>query len=373
MAWHTFLSDYGRAIRVASRGRPAGYWAAARSVLRARFGHQLGPRYHALFDLATVPESAWDDYLLSRDVNPLTMGLNARHDLELAKDKLAFTAHCRAQGLATIPILAVLPLRDAPLPEMDGFPVARDAGALATALATHGPQGAAGPLFFKLIDGASGVGAFVAEPAGGQAGGQWRFAGQVGDTAQLFDFCRAQRGDASGWLVQPVVRAHPQLRALMPSGSLGTVRAVTYLDGEKACILLPLLKLPVGGNCVDTFDEGLSGNLVVPIDLDTGVLGLARRSTSRRWPEIETRETHPDNGQRITGTRLPDWPACVALMLTAQRRTPMLKTLGWDVALTADGPLIVETNTGYGVEILEVAYGRGVRADLAPILAMAAR
>ena len=57
------------------------------------------------------------------------------------------------------------------------------------------------------------------------------------------------------------------------------------------------------------------------------------------------------------------------LFLRAQQSAPALKSAGWDIAVTLDGPLLLEANLTYGTDILQVAYGRGLKSELLGALA----
>lgn len=356
------LAGYRNAVRVASRGRAARVPDAIASVLRARLRYRLGPFYHSLFGLAEIPTAGWDEFIVDNDSNPIiTHGVIGRENLALAGDKIAFTAHCVRNGLPTIPITCVIDRAGSELAAALGAPNVASAAELEQALAAAPDR-----LFVKLIDGSQGAGAFIAR----RQGDGWEFEGRTGSAAELYRFALERLDGRRGWLMQPIIVPHPALGPLMPRGVLGTIRAVTYLTESGPHLVLPLLRIPAGGSVTDNFAKATSGNLVAPIDPVTGTLGMARHSRSRRWPDMADIEVHPDTGQRIPGFQLPCWRETVELLEEAQRRTPQLRTLGWDIAITEGGPLIVEANADWDANILQVVYRRGIRRDLAPIFAL---
>jgi hypothetical protein len=354
------LIAYGHAVRSASGGYPLRTSQAVLSVAYARIGYRIGPLFHSLFRLAEVPREEWSEIVLDRELNPALLALNRAEHRVLATDKLAFTAHCVAQGLPTIPVLCILgPAAGAAAP---GVPRATGPEALARAL-----DAAPARVFAKHIDGAHGDDAFAAT----RCRGGWRWRGRTGSAADLYRFCMERIGERRGWMFQPAVGPHPELDPIMPGGALGTVRAVTYLAGGDVTILPPVLRIPANGNTTDNFGVGTNRNVVAPVDMATGTLGRGLISRSATWPAMTDVDFHPDTGAPIRGRTLPCWPDVVELVREAQQRTPQLPTLGWDIAITAEGPIIVEANTNYGFDVVQAAHRRGMRRELAPLFELA--
>ncbi len=79
---------------------------------------------------------------------------------------------------------------------------------------------------------------------------------------------------------------------------------------------------------------------------------------------MQTVERHPDSGLAIAGFKLPQWREVSALVIRAQQSVPNLRSAGWDVAVTPDGPVLLEANLTYSTDILQVAYGRGLKTEL---------
>lgn len=353
-----FIMNYWNATRTAERlGRISGIRAVS-SVLLARLRYNLGPEFHSIFELWNKPVLSWPDFVGSHEVNEAHKAFSLPEDRFLTKDKLAFAGHCVRYGLPTVPTLLVMDRK--PGPGQSEF-------ANGLALNVWQTQLASAPerIFIKQIDGGHGLGAFSAT----REGDEWRYRGQRGDAAALHAYCLDQMLGRRGWLVQTEIRPHPAIAKQLSPRALCTARLVTFMTAQGPRLLFSVLRIPVGDNETDNWSLGMTGNLVAPIDPDTGALGTGRSSRSSRWPELYGTRTHPDTGLAIEGFVLPHWAEAKQLALDAQGTLPQVPTTGWDIAITDQGPLIVETNWGYGVELIQVALQRGIRADLAPTFA----
>lgn len=351
MAIADLLADYGNAIRAASNGSPGKMPYACYSVLKARFFYNVGPRYHSLYDLSCTPERCWSEYLIDVELKRQLRRINPPGYRKLVDDKLSFFEHSRRHALSTVPVLAAVGegVSESPL---CGNDPSKWIELLADAPAR---------IFIKLVDGSGGVDAFIAER---EREGIWKFEKQQGSIIDLHDLCIAQLSGRAGWIVQPFVMNTPDLQALTFPGALATVRAVTVLDAAGPDLLFAVLRLPVAPNQVDNFAHGCSGNLVAPIDLETGILGPGRCSASRSWPVMREVAIHPDSRESISGFPLPLWPELKRLVLGAQATLPELPSLGWDIAITSNGPIIIEANAQYDIDLVQVAHGRGLRSEL---------
>lgn len=345
------VSDYRRAIRAASSGNPLRAPGGLASVLVARAAFDIGPRFHSLYDLARVPRRDWSEFIIDVGLKKIMRRINAPEDREVVGDKLHFFHHCEANGLPSIPILCAID-RTSDDPTLNGVDKSRW---------TERMESAPDRVFIKLIDGTWGIDAFAAER---RERDNWQFCEQSGSATDLHAFCVERLKGRRGWVVQPLVRSHSKLHRIMSLHALGTIRAVTFI--EKGAVSLPyaVLRIPVGKNRADNFSHGASGNLVAPITLETGIVGVARGSKSKDWPEMIDVDVHPDTQNRISGFALPFWSELKELIAAAHKSLPNLATLGWDVAITDTGPLIVEANSTYDVDLLQVALKRGLKSEL---------
>ena len=169
------------------------------------------------------------------------------------------------------------------------------------------------------------------------------FAGRRWEAGQLYD---AMAGDPrfARFIVQERVFNHPDLAALSGSAALQTMRVVTAIEpGGAPEILFAVQKLVAGENAADNFRWGRSGNIVAEVALDQGRIVKAVTGHASGLMLAAT-ETHPRTGKPLIGFQLPHWPEVRELVRDAARKFLPIRTIGWDVAIAPDGPLVLEAN-----------------------------
>lgn len=141
-------------------------------------------------------------------------------------------------------------------------------------------------------------------------------------------------------LVQERLSAHPLLDGIWP-GSLNTLRvlAVRVADGTT---VLAAAAHRFGTAETVPVDNGSSGGLWAPVDVETGRMGAALRHPQE--PRRCEYPAHPDTGARIDGVVVPGWADVRQLVLQLMAAFPETDHVGWDVALTDQGPRVIEGN-----------------------------
>ena len=262
---------------------------------------------------------------LLKNVNPSPYGI-------LTEDKRVFSAMCRASDLP-VPTefgyvhrgVAVLPGETGPCEHHDLAAVIRDR------LPERFVVKAAGGVYGRGIEFPERDGDSVRAADGGVLGVD-EFARRL--AARSFDDCQ---------LLQARLRNHEDIRALGGAGGLDCTRFTTFVDDRGSPRLLFYMhKLATGTNPTDNFAFGRSGNLIAIGD-ETGRLTEAIGAAPGGAGLVRT-ERHPDSGLPVRGFVLPFWEEARDLVLRAARAFLPLRTLGWDVALTDGGPVIVEAN-----------------------------
>ena len=277
----------------------------------------------------------WNAWLSAPHCTLLLSELADRSDQSLREtisDKSTFSGWAATHGLPAVPIIA----RFADGGTEDGSP---------EEVADRLPQG---DLFAKPTRLTWGVGAVRWIHAGG---GLWSAAdgSRMDAGAIVSHLCEASRRDP--FILQPALRSHPSLAPLAPH-ALCTLRCITFLDASGEPRLVgAALRLPVGQMIVDNVS---SGGMFAGLDPDTGRLTRGFRVRHDRLFEPVT--AGPDGSTRLEGFPIEQWPAARALALAAQRAAAPLPSVGWDIGLTGDGPVLVEANIGWsGLTILLTA------------------
>lgn len=164
--------------------------------------------------------------------------------------------------------------------------------------------------------------------------------------AALIDRFRAKRRPM---IVQKRVRPHPGLQPLT-SGATPTVRALTIIDEQgKAELVAAVFRMSFGAN--RTVDNIHAGGLACAVSLADGTLG--RASDLGMDARLGWVSEHPTTGARIEGTRLPCWDQIGPLAVAAHALFSDRLVIGWDIAITEDGPILIEGNRGPDMDLMQ--------------------
>jgi Sugar-transfer associated ATP-grasp len=166
-------------------------------------------------------------------------------------------------------------------------------------------------------------------------------------------------------LVQALLRNHAALADLADQ-SLLTVRVITCLNeagAPEACMAM----LRLISKLEPRWKARLSdGEYASPIDMQTGLLGDmtgdSMRTSHRRFMH------HPVTKAAIPGRQMPLWAETCALAVAAHRAFSHRAVIGWDIAVTPDGPVVLEGNTNFDVmflqRVMDVPIGRSRLGEL---------
>lgn len=157
-------------------------------------------------------------------------------------------------------------------------------------------------------------------------------------------------------LIQERIRQHPDLDKIF-DGSLNSIRIATLRqpNGEPYFWFAGLRTGVKPGP-----DNISQGGLAIDIDMKTGVLGLGGYNY---LPMTEKTKVHPSSGFDFYGMKIPYWDEILKLVEKAARCMPFFVGVGWDVAISETGPLLLEGNDGFGVVLAQIHRPNGLLTD----------
>ena len=139
---------------------------------------------------------------------------------------------------------------------------------------------------------------------------------------------------------------HPEMARLHPE-SVNTMRILTDLVGDKVYIPYIVVKMGRGGGYCDNSGQG---GILCRVDTETGkIMSVATDDYFNIF------EKHPDTGIEFKGYQIPMFKEAVEMAREAAHVVPQMRHVGWDVAITPDGPAIIEGNETPGTDLCQLA------------------
>jgi hypothetical protein len=145
----------------------------------------------------------------------------------------------------------------------------------------------------------------------------------------------------AGYVIQEFVTQHPKLAAFHPT-SVATLRLVTINTGSEIVLFESDMKIGAGGIIVSNFS---AGGLIGEVDPATG--RLFKCFYGKPGYGARTVQRHPDSGVLFEGFEVPFYREAVEMAKAIHRRLYGLRSIGWDIAIGPDGPIVIEGNDNW--------------------------
>jgi len=157
-------------------------------------------------------------------------------------------------------------------------------------------------------------------------------------------------------LAEEYIIQHPEMMKLSPSG-LNTVRIITQESEGNIDIIAARLRITIDS----VVDNLAAGNAAAPVDIETGeVTGAAVFSDIWKNDII----VHPVTGSKIYGFRIPFWTEIIETVKKAALMVPQNRSIGWDIAVNAKGPILVEGNHNWCKLLWQLPVKKGLKTEL---------
>lgn len=146
--------------------------------------------------------------------------------------------------------------------------------------------------------------------------------------------------------IEPYIKQHPLMDELYPH-AVNTIRVVTIARNNTITVYATVIMIGSEGSHVSGIP---SGGIVVEVNEQGLLCSLGHKS---KKPGFGKFTHHPDTGIKFDGFQLPMWKEVIKLAKDAHTVLSDIPTIGWDIAITETGPIIVEANQNWGCCVFE--------------------
>ncbi len=135
--------------------------------------------------------------------------------------------------------------------------------------------------------------------------------------------------------------------------SVNTVRIATMVCKDGVHALFSYLRMGIGDMIVDNAG---AGGITAAVNPKRGI--VVSKAISERGTDQYI--SHPDTKEKIIGFQLPEWDQALQLVKKMAGLVPNMRYIGWDLAYTDNGWVLVEAN-GQGQVLIQVINKIGIK------------
>lgn len=154
-------------------------------------------------------------------------------------------------------------------------------------------------------------------------------------------------------------RIHQAAEMARWNDSVNTIRINTFQHDGKVRFFTSFLRTGRKGSFVD---NGAQGGLFASIDTANGTIFTDGYDELRR-----KYSHHPDSHKPYKGVIIPRWDELLQKAEEMALMLPKMTYIGWDMALTAEGWVLVEANKGEFIA-QQITQGRGLRQEFEAVI-----
>ena len=162
----------------------------------------------------------------------------------------------------------------------------------------------------------------------------------VSDPDRLFD----ELSSVGMWCIEEPIIQHAEMDKLCPD-CVNTIRMTTLIKDGVPHLMYALVRIGAGGKEVDNVS---SGGYHANLDGNGVISGYAHHEKS-----FSLVEKHHLTGTVFHGFQIPMFQQAREMVLKAAMVVPEVRYVGWDVAITEKGPVLVEGNTLPGYDMCQ--------------------
>lgn len=162
-----------------------------------------------------------------------------------------------------------------------------------------------------------------------------------------FTYLKALNDD---YIIEPGLKQNEYINKVYPH-SVNTLRVVTKRNSDGSIVIVGIaLRMGIKGMQID---NGSVGGIAIGIDKDSGraVTDYARYTCSDKLYR------HPDTNFQFSQLQIDNWDEIKENILSFSRKLVLINLVGWDIALTDNGPIVIEINTLSALDPMQTLLG----------------
>ena len=188
----------------------------------------------------------------------------------------------------------------------------------------------------------------------GGAGVEKLYVKDYSSIKELYDLILSKKA----YLVEEVVKQHHDISKIYPY-SVNTYRVLTIKTDDDVDVIYGIIRFGNNGSVVDNHH---AGGMSTPFDVETGKI---------LYPAVDLDlnlfEEHPMTHVKFVGYQLPFWPEAKQMVKEAALLIPEIRYNGWDVAVSEDGPLLIEGNYLPGYDLMQLPGQNPEKIGMLPV------
>jgi len=145
----------------------------------------------------------------------------------------------------------------------------------------------------------------------------------------------------SKYIIQEKIIQHEKMSKLNPN-SINTIRLVTCFDNQTVQPFSAGVRIGMEGNITDNWH---TGGILVRLNIESGLLD----KYGFTHPEHSGKkyERHPETGVKFDSYEIPYCHKAIDLATNLHKYFYNTHSIGWDIAITKEGPVFIEANQGW--------------------------
>lgn len=151
-----------------------------------------------------------------------------------------------------------------------------------------------------------------------------------------------------GYIFQRKITQCVEMARLNPC-SINTIRIVTVNKDGNPYVLSSVLRVGTAKSC--NVDNWAAGGLSVGVNN----LGKLRKYGFFKHADLGKTDIHPDTKVVFSEFQIPQYRECAAAAIEAHRHFYGVRFIGWDVAVTDQGPVFIEGNDNWEISLMQAS------------------